>query len=415
MSDEMDVLFDHRLRNALHGTSLPAAPASLRSAVEDLPRATGGTAAPSLPRRTAWAALAAGLATVAVLGWAAMSGQNGVGPVGPTPSPSPSGSSSPGPTQSTSETLDVLQVSQLLDARADGTLGGEPVGVFGFFSDFRSATDLQGNAIDPCPPPSPVLELGCLDIRQGIAENDALIGGFSEEGMWTPDVAAGAVLHPYWPDTLRDDPEAAGLFAAAPEDPHVPRVPSLVVVAGHFEDPRAAACPADASPPCVDRFVVDDVLSFEDQFARASATPAASATPFPFDSPPPPPSWMANCSRPRSDTGPEPGDPTDFGYAREDWIPKAEMPFEFLGSEALPDVVYYAEVEPDIPLGTWQEPVTGTADDYRWWGTSVCVMTEANGILYTWVPGSTYKLYRDGRRVDGGDPFDPLPSSSPPP
>ena len=36
MSDEMDVLFDHRLRNALHGTSLPAAPASLRSALEDL-------------------------------------------------------------------------------------------------------------------------------------------------------------------------------------------------------------------------------------------------------------------------------------------------------------------------------------------------------------------------------------------
>ena len=58
--------------------------------------------------------------------------------------------------------------------------------------------------------------------------------------------------------------------------------------------------------------------------------------------------------------------------------------------------------------------MTGTADDFRWWGTSVCVASE-NGIFYTWVPGSTYKLYRDGRRVDGGDPFDPPASASPAP
>ena len=262
-----------------------------------------------------------------------------------------------------------------------------------------------------------MLELGCQDVRQGIAENDALIGGFSEEGLWTPDPDAGAVIHPYWPpDVLRDDPEARRLFAAAPEDPHAPRRPSLIIVNGHFDDPRAADCPADASPPCGDRFVVDDVISFEDPYASAeSQAPRASATPFPFDSPPPPPSWMTNCGQSRSATGPEPGDPVDWGYAREGWIPRAELPFEFLGSELLPDVVYYAEVEPDIPLGAWQEPVTGTADDYRWWGTSVCVMAEETGIFYTWVPGSTYKLYRDGRRVDGGDPFNSLPSATPAP
>ena len=156
------------------------------------------------------------------------------------------------------------------------------------------------------------------------------------------------------------------------------------------------------------------MISFDDPYASASASPEASATPFPFDSPPPPPSSMANCSQPRAATGPEPGDPVDFGYAREGWIPRAELPFEFLGSELLPAVVYYAEVDPDIPFGPWQEPVTGTANDYRWWGTSVCVASE-NGIFYTWVPGSTYKLYRDGRRVDGGDPFDPPPSASPAP
>ena len=82
MSDEMDVLFDHRLRNALHGTSLPPAPASLRVALEDLPRTAGGTTARSVPRRTAGAALAAGLAAVAVLGGAAIFGLGGFGPAG---------------------------------------------------------------------------------------------------------------------------------------------------------------------------------------------------------------------------------------------------------------------------------------------------------------------------------------------
>ena len=38
MSDEMDVLFDHRLRSALHSASLPPAPASLHGALDDLPR-----------------------------------------------------------------------------------------------------------------------------------------------------------------------------------------------------------------------------------------------------------------------------------------------------------------------------------------------------------------------------------------
>ena len=217
------------------------------------------------------------------------------------------------------------------------------------------------------------------------------------------------------PDILRDDPEAIGLLSRRTAGSSQRRSrPSLVIVNGHFLEPRTAECPADASPPCIDRFVVDDVISFDDPYASASASPEASATPFPFDSPPPPPSSMANCSQPRAATGPEPGDPVDFGYAREGWIPRAELPFEFLGSELLPAVVYYAEVDPDIPFGPWQEPVTGTADDYRWWGTSVCVASES-GIFYTWVPGSTYKLYRDGRRVDGGDPFDPPPSATPAP
>ena len=400
MSDEMDVLFDRRLRNALHGTSLPAAPTSLRSALEDLPRTAGTPTARSVPRRTAGAALAAGLAAVAVLGGAAIFGLGGFGPAGEaTPTPSPSASASPSPKASPSrspETFNYLNPAEILEGRADGTVGSERVGVWGFYSGIRMPADP-------------------LDLRQGIAENDALIGDFSREDVWRPNPAAGAVLIAQWPPAaVRDDPEAIGLLALAPPDAASPLKPSLVLIEGHFVEPRALECPDIAAPPCIDRFDVDDVISFDDPYANASPGPSATATPFPFDSPPPPPSWMANCSQSRSATGPEPGDPIDFGYAREGWIPRAELPFEFLGSELLPEFVYYAEVDPEIPLGAWQEPVTGTADDFRWWGTSVCVASES-GISYTWVPGSTYKLYRDGRRVDGGDPFDPPASASPAP
>ncbi len=183
MSDEMDVLFDHRLRNALHGTSLPPAPASLRDALEDLPRTAGGTTARSVPRWTAGAALAAGLAAVAVLGGAAIFGLGGLGPAGnATPTPSPSASASPSPTPSpspSSETFDVLSPAQILERRADGTLGSERIDIWGFLQ--RAIPALPGR-------PRHWSSAG-----EGIAENDALIGAFSEDGIWTPNPAAGAV------------------------------------------------------------------------------------------------------------------------------------------------------------------------------------------------------------------------------
>ena len=296
MSDEMDVLFDHRLRNALHGTSLPPAPASLRDALEDLPRTAGGTTARSVPRWTAGAALAAGLAAVAVLGGAAIFGLGGLGPAGhATPSPSPSASTSPSPTPSpSSETFDVLSPAQ----NSRKARGRHP----------RHRTDRRLGLLTARIPLSRVAP---LDRRREIAENDELIGDFSREGIWRPNPAAGAVLYANLPpDAVRDDPEAIGLLAVRPPDPSTRPKPSLVIINGHFLEPRTLECPSVAAPPCIDRFDVDDVISFDDPYASASASPEASATPFPFDSPPPPPSSMANCSQPRAATGPEPGDPS---------------------------------------------------------------------------------------------------------
>ena len=91
-----------------------------------------------MPRWTAGAALAAGLAAVAVLGGAAIFGQARLGPLGPDadaepiridiadrrrPTPSPS-----------SETFDVLSPAQILERRANGTLGTERIDVWGYYS-----------------------------------------------------------------------------------------------------------------------------------------------------------------------------------------------------------------------------------------------------------------------------------------
>ena len=102
------------------------------------------------------------------------------------------------------------------------------------------------------------------------------------------------------PDILRDDPEAVGLSRSHRLIAATPLKPSLVIIERALRRATCPRVPRLAAPPCIDRFVVDDVISFDDPYASASASPAASATPFPFDSPPPPPSSMANCSQSRA-------------------------------------------------------------------------------------------------------------------
>ena len=299
MSDEMDVLFDHRLRNALHGTSLPPAPASLRDALEDLPRTAGGTTARSVPRWTAGAALAAGLAAVAVLGGAAIFGLGGLGPAGnptPPPSPSASASASPSPTPSpSSETFDVLSPAQILEdgrtapSAANGSTSG--------------ATTAARYLFPTTLPQDPARQ---RDRRERCADRflrprrrmDAQPGSRGGRPCVLPAGYPARRSRGHRPALARP----AGSSHAAQTD--------LVIVNGHFLEPRTLECPYVAAPPCIDRFDVVDVISFDDPYERASASPEASATPFPFDSPPPPPSSMANCSQPRAATGPEPGDPS---------------------------------------------------------------------------------------------------------
>jgi hypothetical protein len=307
--------------------------------------------------------------------------------------------------------LDAFTVSQLLDGRTTGSIGSDPVILVGWYSDFR------GSVQDSCPLPTGAdLELGCLDERQGVLDTDAGVGTFVD-GSWVPK--GEPVVHPYWPPAISSDPGVAALLAVTPPGSSRPR-PIFVLLRGHFDDPLAAACGADTADACADRFVVDEVIQFEDPYQ--SPTPVPSPTPFPFDSPPPPPAWITggNCVAPRSESGVrEPGDPVDPGFRRAGWIPTADIPYTLpFGYEILPDVVYYVEIEGDFPLGGWRDAggeATGDpADDFRWWGRATCI-AGGRGVFTGWLPGTTYRLYRDGRRVDGGDPLDPLPSLTPDP
>jgi hypothetical protein len=402
MNDDLDLLFERRLRSAFHAASLPPAPARLGSFLDDLPHAAGARRR-SVPRMAAFGALAAGFAVVAFLAWGAIFGQGGFGPGSePTPTPTPSPSASPSPSLSAaSTTFTVYSVSGLLAGRTDGTVRGQLVDLYGWFSDFR------GGPIDPCPTPNAAaLALSCLDRRQGLVEAEATVGGVVD-GRWVP--TADPVVHPYWPPSLLSNPRVVAFFSVAPVDPVTPR-PIVVLLNGHFEDALAADCPADASPPCLDRFVVDDVISFD--HPTAAPTPAAVGTPFPFDSPPVPPKWMANCTKPRSQTGAEPGDPVAPANSSAGWVRKSQIPFEFVGSLMLKDVVYVAIIEGDFPLGDWREEPVGSGQRFRWWGTAACIADD-NGMATPWLPGTTYKLFEDGHRVLGGDPFDPLGTPAP--
>jgi hypothetical protein len=200
-------------------------------------------------------------------------------------------------------------------------------------------------------------------------------------------------------------PRVAALLDVAVHDPATTK-PMFVFLAGHFDDVRAADCPPAARPRCADRFVVDDVIQFDDPYAVPSPTPRA--TPFPFGSPPPAPASMASCTAPRSPESALPGDPP-LVLESEGWVAKSDLAFDFVGSEIAADVLYVGTVAGDVPLGAWLDDADGR---YRWWGRSVCA-ADANGIHFAWLPGSTFRVYDDGRRVDGGDPFEGLPSVEP--
>lgn len=201
--------------------------------------------------------------------------------VSPIPTPATS-AQPPTPSPDRLAGLKVYTVSELLELRASGRIGDEPVALRGFWTN----RDLLHTCVPPQTPPGE-LQIRCHDGEWGITERDEPIGTLTVDSRFLPP--DGPALTPFVDDAL-----ARRLFTLPfINGQHYPPVP--IVVVGHFDDPRADDCEPDARQLCRDRLVVDEIVEFDPQ---AVPTPGVtpSPTPFPFDDPPSAPFAAAKCA-----------------------------------------------------------------------------------------------------------------------
>lgn len=361
MTDE-----ERRLRERLHTAGLPAAPARLSQALEEI------VAAPAARRREgAWTMpLLAAAALLAVGGALLVAGS--AGPNRPVASPQPAAVF---PAEVDGQ--HVYTVSELLAARAAGQLEGGPIALAGFWSDPLIAHS--------CAPPSSQpgeLELYCHDREFGITQRNepsAVLAGDA-----TIAYAAGPVLTPWVPGPLLEQ-----LLLAPVNGQPFPPVP--IVVIGHLDDPRAADCRPEARRACLDRFVVDEIVEFG---VAAVPTPGVTPmpTPFPFDSAPPAPFSAEQCHPPGTD------EPVEFSFFG--WIDGADVDLTS-GRGFAGETLYVAIARDVVPLGDWYTPYGATGES-RPMGRLVCLATERDlpGIVqFDSLAGTAFRTQRDGSTI----------------
>jgi hypothetical protein len=162
--------------------------------------------------------------------------------------------------------------------------------------------------------------------------------------------------------------------------------PVPIVVVGHFDDPKAAECRAEARQLCLDRFVIDRVVMY-DPASVPAPTPSPTPTPFPVADPPPALFTSKYCYN---------------GVAKSfvGWTTTAELhiPVERQG-------YVYAMVTRDVILiGDWYDNANYPGHKTRYWGRGVCLTQQAGFIEFEQVLGSTYIEVDDGRHIVGPGP-----------
>jgi hypothetical protein len=258
----MTIELEGRIASILKGVALPGAPEHLRTMLRDLPADQVGRATPA-PSRGVVLALAA-IVAIAATGVILLSGGGSVPPSATaSPSPAPSSGVVDPPIGASIDGLVIQSVGQLLQRRASGAIKGEAVALGGYWTD---RTILHSCAV-PVTQPG-VLELGCHDIEFGITErNEPILTFLPTDQILPPE---GAYLNPYVPEQLQHS-----LFSLPViDDQRDPPVP--IVVIGHFDDPRAIACRPQARDGCLDRFVIDRIVSFDPGSVPAPTPTSAS-------------------------------------------------------------------------------------------------------------------------------------------
>jgi hypothetical protein len=382
---------DRELRERFRDLDLPEAPATLRIALAEV------VDRPSVSHRVSRRPfLLLGLVAVLAAGGAVVASGSILLSSAPTrefaearPSASPQPSPSPAPTASplfplTVAGLPAHTVSDLLSARAAGTLPTGSLALVGYWSSSRWAhvcTLLDGNPGE--------LELWCDRGESGITERD--------EPTWTmPDIhgrrtpAAGPTIVPYLAEDLAG---ASDLYTVAPVHGQVMPVPIAVI--GHFDDPRADDCREQARQQCRDRFVIERIVSFDlDRATVPAITPSPS--PFPFESPPPLGLDLDMCA--------EATGTSDFSFVG--WMSEDELAPQLASGARFRDGVMLAVAITKEAVLLADRRDLG-ADGYRVMGRSICIVEEGDlaATRFDALKGSIYRLYDDGREEPTDSPL----------
>jgi hypothetical protein len=366
VSDDME----RQLRERLVGARLPAAPETLRDHIRAV--ATQPVAA----NQRSWSLRGDRLRLAVVVGvalliLAAVAAITFVG--------------SPRPRLTTVDGFPVMTVSDALAAHAAGRLAGSRVAIEGFWS---------GSHIDHSCTPSfqPVgeLELRCHDGEYGITEQD--------EPMFVVDFGSGLVtytakgphLTPWIPNGLDGADALFGLpIINGQQYPPVP-----IVVVGHFDDPQAAQCNPAKRQLCLDRLVLEQIVSFE---PASVATPGVTPSPTPFPSPGPSGLFAADrCAG-------------DVPYSFVGWTTTAELQLPF----DRPGHVWAMVTQDPVLLtdGGFTDDPNGSGHKFEVFARRICIAEEGPGhedeMTFGEVPGSAYVLWDDGLKVPGTNPLRP--------
>jgi hypothetical protein len=288
----------------------------------------------------------------------------------PTPTTAPVSAATP----ATVDGLHVYTVSELLEARAAGTVEGGPIALRGFWTE-RS---IMHSCSAPTKPPGE-LELRCHDGEWGITERDESIGELTVDFRFVP--ASGPHLTPFIEEALW-----ARLGQSEVINGQRPR-PVPILVIGHLDDPRAKECQPETKRVCVDRFVVDRIVDYR---SEAVPTPGVtpSPTPFPFGSPPPAPFELAECAG-------------DGPYSFVGWITGTELKLD----QYVPTTAYAAITRDVIEIGEWIDDPDGSGHQFRTMGRRICFAAEwdQGSITYAAVPGTAYRDWDDGHHTPLGN------------
>lgn len=362
---------ERRVRTEIARVALPSAPESLRERVRAVAATERAVARVIVDRRghASRGRLLLGLAAILLLGGAVAGiSIQGRGPDFPA----------------AVDGLTVMTVSEALAAHEAGELPGGRAAVKGWWSDGSVGHTCAAPPLGETPGD---LELYCHDGESGITELNEPILVYNLQTGEMLYGAKGPHLTPYGNDPYPDDRAVTAMYTLPViNGQRYPPVP--IVVVGHFDDPRAAACRPAFRQLCLDRLVIERVAMFD---PSSVPTPGVTPTPTPFV---PPPSGYFDASR---CAGVVP-------YSFVGWTTTDTLHMQFERSGTVFAMVTESPVvltESDDGTGYFDPPDGGPR--YQLWGRKVCISQDASTMEYGWVIGTTYKHLEDGTEF----PFSP--------